>query len=221
MTATTNARLTSLDHETCSCGPVDEDDIELQVGRPRTTRSSALKRFSLALIAGLALVTILNLLGSAIHQGHRHRYRHWGQWHGYASGTFVSLTSSPSVCDLADVIQRGEEGPITHLHDEGTIWQTSNITFPLDLTKQLWLNVKTGHTTIIFSHSNISTLDCSNQNDEVAELEKGSEMKGSITLESTWSERRDTITLMQGLLSTKLDVEVSQMECEISLSENR
>jgi hypothetical protein len=212
MTATTNARLTSLDHETCSCGPVDEDDIELQVGRPRTTRSSALKRFSLALIAGLALVTILNLLGSAIHQGHRHRYRHWGQWHGYASGTFVSLTSSPSVCDLADVIQRGEEGPITHLHDEGTIWQTSNITFPLDLTKQLWLNVKTGHTTIIFSHSKIgtSTLDSSNQNDEVAELEKGSEMKGSITLESTWSERRDTITLMQGLLSTKLDVEVSR-----------
>jgi hypothetical protein len=44
----------------------------------------------------------------------------------------------------------------------------------------------------------------------VAELEKGSEMKGSITLESTWSERRDTITLMQGLLSTKLDVEVSR-----------
>jgi len=121
------------------------------------------------------------------------------------------------VYDLADVIQRGEEGPIAHLYGEGTIWQTSNTTFPLDLTKQLWLDIKTGHTTVIFSQSKTVTLDCSNQNDEVAELEKGSEMKGSITLENTWSERRDTITLMQGLLSTKLDVEVSRVVCEVSL----
>jgi hypothetical protein len=63
-------------------------------------------------------------------------------------------------------LQRGDEGSIprsrtindNHHNDSERFTTTTNTSFPLDISKQLWLEVKTGKTAVIFSQSDVGYL---------------------------------------------------------------
>jgi hypothetical protein len=121
-------------------------------------------------------------------------------------------------------LQRGDEGSIprsrtiidNHHNDSERFTTTTNTSFPLDLSKQLWLEVKTGKTAVIIYQSEGGYLMPSRPLEGEGEgQDKGSAINGrgggvgSVTFESTWSGKRDHTTLTQGLLFTRLEVEVS------------
>lgn len=111
-------------------GPVDEHDIELQVGtsrsHPSSSSHSALRRFSLALLLGLVGVTLLNLVGTGVHQIHR-------DWRGIHR--FLRDPAYPVVEYVSGYVQmvcRSSSGPFLHITDIAARRRTFNPSFQND-----------------------------------------------------------------------------------------